>query len=315
MKKILIVDFTIYQESLSKLYKNRGYDVDKVESAYEAMQKMNAVDYDLVVSEVELPGDNAFDLYRWIQQHFPYIPVILTTEKEMDSFINDIFMNGAGNVLSKPIHPDELMSLSDKLMHNEGIFGLGNYLDSIKELKRIRITASGQIAKSVKELIEIARRWGYEVENPIALELVLNEMVINAVYHSHGLTKEKESRTPVTLPEGHYVDIFAGHTGEDYGYAITDYNGTLTKKRILESINSVVLQERLMEKALETGADISELISETGRGIDLVRKITADYYFIIRPGHRTEIILVFSNNSHRDDIDQFPSLKIIEDYS
>jgi len=78
---ILIVDFSLYNIALKKIFENNGYKVEVCESAFEAISKLKAYDFDLVVSEIELPGDNAFDLYNYIQKNYPYIPTIMTTDK------------------------------------------------------------------------------------------------------------------------------------------------------------------------------------------------------------------------------------------
>jgi hypothetical protein len=138
-------------------------------------------------------------------------------------------------------------------------------------------------------------------------------MTINAVYHSHGFTREKEQRIPVFLPEGTSVDLFFGYSKDKFGISINDYCGKLTKMRILDSINKVIEQNQLILEAVETGEDITDFISETGRGIDLVRKLTGEYCFIIQENVRTEIILIFDKHYTNDHSEHYTSLKIIED--
>ena len=208
MKKILLVDFSLYRDSLAKTLRENGYDVTICGSAFDAMSKLNAFDYDLIVSEVELPGDNAFDLYNYLVNTYPYIPIIMTTEQNIDNFFERIFQEGIGNLLCKPINKEELLHLADKLITKKNIFGLNNYMDGLIETKKIKITNSKQINNAIKTLISEIKQWGYKVESDMTLSLVLNEMVINAVYHSHGFTKEKEARIPVQLPEGQFVDLF-----------------------------------------------------------------------------------------------------------
>ncbi|MCP4132289.1 MAG: response regulator [bacterium] len=312
MHKVLLIDLSIYKNSLLKTFTESGYDVVVSESAFDAMAKLKTYDFDLVVSEVELPGDNAFDLYNYIHQNYPYIPTIMTTEKNIDNLFEKIFQEGIGNVLCKPINKDELLNLAEKIITKKNIFGLHNYMENITATKKIRITSSKQINKAIRALIKEIKNWGFAMESDMTLSLVLNEMTINAIYHSHGYTKEKEARVPVQLPEGHYVDIFFCRNQFGYGIAIDDYNGKLSKDKILNSINSVIEQNNLIEKAAETGEDISAFISDTGRGIDLVRKLAMEYYFIVHKDVRTEIILVF-NNDFSDDSIHYSSLKIIED--
>jgi len=142
--------------------------------------------------------------------------------------------------------------------------------------------------------------------------LILNELIINAVYHSYGYTKEKENRIPIILKEEEFVDIFFAKNQNSYGISINDYKGKLSKIRILECINNVIEQQQLILRASETGEDISDKISVSGRGIDLIRKLAGEYYFIIKKDFRTEIILLYDLNSSNEN-KEFHSLKIIED--
>lgn len=312
MHRILIADPSPYRDEIAGLYRARGYIVDICDSAFDAISKLKAYEYDLVVSEVELPGDNAFDLYEYIRENYPFIPAIMITDKKIDSFFNMIFTRGIGNVLHKPVAEKELLSLSAKLITKENIFGLQYYLDDMRDLKRIKITKSSQITDAIEMMIEQIEQWGFKIQSRMAIGLILNEMIINAVYHAHGLTAEKLDRKPVTLEEGRSVDLFFCRNDNAYAVSITDYNGLLTSERILESINSVIEQELLIEKAVLTGENIMDHISETGRGIDLVRKLSGEYYFIIKKNTRTDVIIVF-NESDKLNNREKTSLKIIED--
>ena len=312
-KNILIVDFSLYKDAIRKIYNEAGYHVEACESAFEAMQKLKAFDFDLVVSEIELPGDNAFDLYNYINTNYPYIPAIMTTDKNIDTFFERIVSEGIGNVLCKPLKKEELLNLTQKLIGKKDIFGLENYLSDVLDMKKIRITSSRHIQKAVEMTLETVEEWGFTIENRMILHLIMNELIINAVYHSHGLTAEKERREQVQLKEGQFVDIFFGNSANTIGISINDYNGRLSKMKILETIHHVINQNQLILEASETGEDISSRVSLTGRGIDLVRRLCDEYYFIIKHGIRTEIILLFDKRFRNDDENR-SSIKIIEDF-
>ena len=313
MYNVLIIDFSIFKDSLVKIFKEDGYNVELCESAYDAMSKLKAFDFDLVISEVTLPGDNAFDLYNYIADNYPYIPTIMTTEKQIDTFFDIIFEEGIGNVLCKPIKKNEILNLAEKLITKKNIFGISNYLSDITETKKIRITNSKQIKSAIDVIINEIVKWGFNLDNRMTLALVLNELSINAVYHSHGLTDEKLNRKSVILKEGEFVDLFFSKSKHKFAISINDYKGNLTKSKILSSINKVVKETNLIEKAVANGKDITNIVSETGRGIDLVRKLAGEYYFIIKIGVRTEIIVIFDTRYEKDDTAYFSSLKIIED--
>jgi len=310
-KRILIADISEYRDTLGKIYTDSGFETDFCDSAFDAISKLRAYDYDLVLSEVELPGDNAFELYEYINENYPTIPTIMVTDKNIDTFFNRIFSQGIGNVLHKPVNKSELITLSIKLMTGTEIFGIKNYLDGARDIKKIKISSSNQIKKAVAMILQEITEWGFNINKKSTLNLLLNEMAINAVYHSHGFTEEKLKRMPVKLPENSFVDLYFGRSDHSYAISITDYNGKLTKERVLESINEVIKQNMLLEKAFETGEDITELISESGRGIDLVRKLSGEYYFIMKKNFRTEIILIFKDSESQTSEDS-SSLKIID---
>ncbi|MCU0821105.1 MAG: response regulator [Spirochaetes bacterium] len=310
MNHILVVDFTSSKEEIADLLRESGYRVDVSDSAFDALAKLKAFDYALVISEVDLPGDNAFELYNYIFSHYPYIPTIMVSSKEIDSYFDRIFKEGIGNVLCKPVDKNELLNLTRKLITKKNIFGLKNYMEDIEEIKKIRITSSNSIKKSIAKILKQIEDWGFKIENKVVLNLVLNEMIINAVYHSHGYTKEKEDRILITLKKGEHVDVFFGKNKNCYGITIDDYVGKLTKNKILESLHKSIKQSQLLLRAAENGEDVTEEISETGRGIYLLRKVAIDYYFIIKKDARTEVIILFNRNKSASD--KVTSLKIIE---
>ncbi len=311
MGTILVVDCSPHRNEIADIFRECGCRIEISDSAFNAMSKLKAFDFDLVVSEVELPGDNAFDLYNYIYTHYPYIPMIMITGKDIDTFFDHIFQEGIGNVLCKPIDKDELTNLASKLIDRKNIFGLQNYMHEIDEVKRIRVTSSKKIKPSIAAVLEQIETWGFKIDNRIVLDLVLNEMIINAVYHSHGYTSEKEERKQIKLKEGEFVDVFFARNEGIYGIAITDYRGKLSKARILESIHNAIRQSQLIIRAAETGEDLTDVVSETGRGLDMLRKIAGDYYFIIEKDVRTDVIIIF--DTLRSDNDAASSsLKIIE---
>jgi hypothetical protein len=237
----------------------------------------------------------------------------MVTDRNMDSFFDRIFQEGIGNVLSKPIDSRTLRRLADKLTNRQNIFGLKNYMSDLAVTRRIRLTSSSQIPGAVPKILDEIESWGFRFDSRHPLTLVLHEMIINAVYHSHGLSREKMERKAVKLPEGQHVDIHMAHNGREYGISITDYNGRLSREVILQSINQVVEQTNLIIQSFETGEDVTDRITETGRGIDMVRKLGGDYYFVIKPHVRTEILMIFDPSGERFHDESRTSLKIIED--
>jgi CheY-like chemotaxis protein len=310
MHNVLIVDPSEYKDIIKNLFTESGYRVHESESAFDAMAKLKSFDFDLIISEVELPGDNAFELYNYIHTNYPYIPVIMTTEKQVDTFFDQIFQEGIGNVLCKPLLREEILNLSTKLISKRKIFGLNNYMSEVEDSKMIRIRSSDKINDSINKALRQIEEWGFKIANKTTLILVLNELIINAVYHSYGYKSEKEERVQIKLGKDQHVDLSFAKNRNGYGIAVTDYKGQLSKMIILENIFNAIKQSELILRAFESGEDVSFDVSETGRGLDFLRKIAKDYYFIIKKDIRTEIVILFAEDERHKD--RGTSLKIIE---
>ena len=84
-------------------------------SVDEAIQLLRDIVFDLVVSDVKMPGKSGFELLDEIQKSSPDTPVILMTgHAEQDEQIHPCIEKSAG-FLSKPFEDEELLEMIDGL--------------------------------------------------------------------------------------------------------------------------------------------------------------------------------------------------------
>ncbi|HBO83403.1 MAG: two-component system response regulator [Deltaproteobacteria bacterium GWC2_42_11] len=79
-KKVLVVDDEegirlFYKEEL----KEEGMDVHAAASGEEALEKLEADKYDLVILDIKLPGIDGIEVLRQIKEKWKTLPVILCT--------------------------------------------------------------------------------------------------------------------------------------------------------------------------------------------------------------------------------------------
>lgn len=78
MKKILLVDD---EESIHLLYREEfeeeGYEVHSALTGEEALQKLEVVNPNLIILDINMPGMNGIEALRRIKEINPDIPVIL----------------------------------------------------------------------------------------------------------------------------------------------------------------------------------------------------------------------------------------------
>ena len=87
------------------------YDVDTARSAEEAIEKFNQHAYELVITDLKLPGKSGLDLLEYIRSRDSNMPVIMITAfGTIENAINAM-KKGAFNYLTKPVNPDELQTV------------------------------------------------------------------------------------------------------------------------------------------------------------------------------------------------------------
>ncbi|MDJ0900830.1 MAG: hybrid sensor histidine kinase/response regulator [Xenococcus sp. MO_188.B8] len=80
-KLLLVEDSIIIRTQMQRLLKGAGYDVTVAVDGLEGWQKVTSGNFDVVVSDVEMPNMNGLELTTQIRQHSDYqnLPIILVT--------------------------------------------------------------------------------------------------------------------------------------------------------------------------------------------------------------------------------------------
>ncbi|PWB65981.1 MAG: DNA-binding response regulator, partial [Deltaproteobacteria bacterium] len=111
-RKILLVDDEeIFLRPLAKTILSAGFLVDTASSVPEAREKLASDEFDLVISDVRMPGMDGIAFTRALHEEFPDLPVILMTAYGSIRTAVDAMKAGAGDYLLKPFEPDEMLLL------------------------------------------------------------------------------------------------------------------------------------------------------------------------------------------------------------
>ena len=88
-----------------------GFDVVEAESAEEALLRLEEGTFDLVLSDIRMPGMHGVDLFRRIRARWPGLPVILMSAFALEQLIDDAIQEGVYTVLSKPFDVERALVL------------------------------------------------------------------------------------------------------------------------------------------------------------------------------------------------------------
>lgn len=119
---ILIVDDDEFiLGSLGEFLKTEGHEVDSAVSFDEALAALQRKPYNIVISDVNMPGADGFELLRVIRRRYPASVVIMITGYgTIDSAVEAIKM-GAYDYLTKPIHDDEIRLVVERSLHQQSL--------------------------------------------------------------------------------------------------------------------------------------------------------------------------------------------------
>jgi len=306
--KILIVDASSAGRGIFSTYVNRaGGAAITARSAADALEAVNTQKLNLLVTDIDLPDMNGFDLVSGIRAGKNHMPVIIMTTLNIDEYIDLAIDKSIGNILTKEISEEAFVRSCNNVITGKNIFGLANYIRNSSKIVRISINCSSQISLVIRLISAYAVKCGMPADQKPYLAVILDEIISNAVYHAHGYTEQKVNHEVVSLT-GDAVEICYCAERDRLGISVTDFKGTLTKKKILSSFKNVIDQKKLIEESGEIDMDVADKISLTGRGLQMIRLMANDYYFNIKPNIMTQVIalvnisdkaIVYHNSSIR----------------
>ena len=113
--KILIVeDEAMMRNLLLKILESEGYKVTLASSAHEALEKLEQEKYDLMLSDVKMPGMNGFELLEKVKNKWNDMAVIVMTGYGDAYTVKEALMKGADEYLSKPFKSHEVSLIVER---------------------------------------------------------------------------------------------------------------------------------------------------------------------------------------------------------
>ena len=278
--KILIVDDERAIRLMLLDYLENKYTVQTAENGGEALVMLSQTSFDLVISDINMPGISGPKLLADIRKKYPATRVALITAYNIDEYVRVAKDSSITNIIPKtvPFNFSELDTIVSGLLSGD-VFGLSKYLLQEKTTLDTTWIKSTQDAREYRErVVEIFNsKFGTSGD----MKLIFDEIVTNAIYHapthSDGTEKYQEF-SDVTLEPSEYIYVECGYDREKYAISITDYQGKLSKETVLYKIDRQLTGEGVLD--------------DSGRGIHMSRLFADRMIINIEPNKRTEVILI-----------------------
>src|SRR2546428_4221045 len=108
-EKILVVDDEqSMAQFLGIVLRKEGYQVTTVNNGREALEKAKAEGFDVVITDIKMPGMDGIQLLQQIKKHDPSLPVVIMTAYASQQSAIDAVNHGAFQYLIKNAKNDEI---------------------------------------------------------------------------------------------------------------------------------------------------------------------------------------------------------------
>lgn len=120
-KRVLVVDDDpIVGKSIDRTLTPRGYAVITASDGTEALDRLEREDYDVVYTDIKMPGMDGLEVAARIKASRPWLPVVIVTGFGTDANEAKARDIGVAGFLRKPLSPEMIeTSVSDALLVSE----------------------------------------------------------------------------------------------------------------------------------------------------------------------------------------------------
>src|SRR5213082_2995744 len=264
-KHLLIVeDEAPLREAMAEQLGDRGYQVEQADSGEQALQKLADFAYDIIITDLRLPGIDGSAVVEAAVERYPHIIAIVVTGYGTVKDAVEAIKHGAWDFVSKPFQIDELLHVLDAAIEQRRLKSENAYLRAqLDERYRFEgIVGKSRPMARLLQLLETIAATSSTIlitgETGTGKEVVARSIHHNSARRLNRFVPLNCSAIPETLLEaelfGHVRGAFTGATGNRQGRLEQAHKGTL----FLDEVGTMspglqmkllrVLQEREFER-------------------------------------------------------------------
>lgn len=121
LPRVLVVDDDpVIGKSFERVLSGKGYAVITASDGAEALRKLNNENYDVVFTDIKMPGMNGLEVAERIKASQPWLPVVIITGYGTQSNEEQAGAAGVSGFLRKPLTPDMIEHSAHKALLEKG---------------------------------------------------------------------------------------------------------------------------------------------------------------------------------------------------
>src|SRR5262245_2304215 len=185
---LLVEDDNAMRQMLESLFRQEGYVVSEAASASAALELARETDFDVVLSDIKMPGKSGLELVGALRELRPDTPIVLMTAFGSIDTAVDAMRAGAFGYTTKPFQPEEVLrtikraldrrTVEDENRKQRG--GSSSFVELIGE------------SAAMRNVLSVIRRAGHVDANVLITgESGSGKEVVARTLHHHGRRAQK----------------------------------------------------------------------------------------------------------------------------
>jgi DNA-binding NtrC family response regulator len=261
---LLVDDEAPLRQAIAEQLADRGYQVEQAESGEAALARLADFAFDIIVTDLRLPGIDGSAVVDAAVGRYPDIIAIVVTGYGTVKHAVEAIKRGAWDFVNKPFQIDELLHVLDSALEQRRLRSENAYLRAqLEERYRFEgVVGKGRAMSRLFQLLETVAPTSSTIlitgETGTGKEVVARAIHHNSPRRMHRFVAINCSAIPETLLEaelfGHVRGAFTGAIGNRQGRLEQAHKGTLfldevgTMSSALQMKLLRVLQEREFER-------------------------------------------------------------------
>jgi CheY-like chemotaxis protein len=117
LRKVLVVDDDpVVGKSFKRVLSGKGYIVVTAEDGYDALAKLHAENYDVVFTDLRMPGMSGLEVAESVKAHQPWTPVVIVTGYGSGTTEERARDAGVSDFLHKPLSPQVIEESTERAL-------------------------------------------------------------------------------------------------------------------------------------------------------------------------------------------------------
>jgi DNA-binding response OmpR family regulator len=202
--------------------REKGYEVETVNNGDDALEKIKANGFDLVLLDENMPGISGIETLTRIKNERSDIPVVMITKSEEESIMEDAIGSKIADYLIKPVNPNQILLSIKKNLDTKRLVSEKTMSGYQQEFRNIGMTLSDKLSY---------QEWADVYKKLIFWELELN-------------SKEEGMYEVLTMQKNEANTLFSKFIENNYLKWLKDADGdvpvmshTLLKKKVFPLVD------------------------------------------------------------------------------